>query len=167
MAEINLGTWSPLRLHVLIGVNRITGFGEDDMISLAYDGDKFTKQTGVVDEVARSHVNINGGVFTFSLLQTSQANDVFYDILRTDLANQASGESNSAIFTLRISDLNGTTRLVAEQSWIKNYAEQDFGKEAKVRQWSIDTANIVGHLGGNTGKALSTIAGSVFDNLNN
>ena len=143
-------TYSAAHMKISISGVNISGFGETDVVNITRDETKFVKSTGADGRTSRSFNESNAGVIEITLHQTSGANDQLMSWHNTDVAT-LNGE-----LSIVIEDLNGTSKFVAEDSWIQQPAEAGFGKEFTDRVWTIDCGELTMFVGGNESSALSS-----------
>lgn len=78
-------TFSFKDVNVIFGIAEIGGFGEgDDVITIQYDADQYTKTVGAKGDVTRTQTADSSCSMTLKLLQTSSSNSVLMNIFNTD-----------------------------------------------------------------------------------
>lgn len=142
---------------ISVGGRQVTGFSDTDLVTITRDEQKFTKIAGADGEIGRSHNCSDAGTITFSLMQTSEANDYFSQLL----LNDAASIDGSDMVSVYISDELGTSKYLAEESWFQNPAEAGFANEIGTREWILDCAKISHFNGGNRTNSTSLINGAI------
>lgn len=123
----------------------IQGFAEDSVVKVAYNEDAFTLKMGVDGDGTRSKTNNRSAQITFSLMQSSDVNDLLSAVHGLDL-NSPSGDG---IGPLLIKDNQGRTLMAAEKAWIMKTPDVEFAKEAGPREWVLETSSLETTIGGN------------------
>jgi hypothetical protein len=118
-------------------------------VKVARDEDSFTKQVGASGEVARARNKNRTGKVTFTVMQTSQANDIFSAAQQIDEGRIAAGVTGSGYGALEGRDPNGTTVVSAATAWVMKPADAEFAKELGQREWVLDCAELQMFIGGN------------------
>jgi hypothetical protein len=141
-------TYSPQNMVVTVNGQDITGFGDTDIVTIALDESKFVKYTSVDGGVSRSHNVANAGIFTFTLNQTSKANQIFSSLLQLDLANPDG--SNTFGVGIRDENTSGTgTYYLGTGSWVQGMPESGYQKEINTREWVVEASDIKWNISGN------------------
>ena len=142
---MSVSTYSPKRLVISVLGKNITGFSDDDMITVSLDEDKFVKFTSVDGESARSYNVSSAGKFVITLNQTSKANQTLSALLLADMADN----TGQLTFPVAIRDLNSDgTFYLAKDCWLVGMPESSFNKEIENRVWTLDAADIKFNLAG-------------------
>ena len=136
-------TYNPKDVVVIFGTERLTGFSEDDMITIKPVGDGITAYYGADGEVGRSIDANNCLEVTITLAQTSASNDV---LTRQYLLDK---ETGGGLAPLSIKDLSGATIAQSSQAWVSNLPEVKFGKAIDSNEWTILTGQASTYIGGN------------------
>jgi len=129
-------TYDPKKVAVIFGARQITGFSEDDMISIESSGEGMTKVVGADGEVARSIDPNETSKVTFHLMGSSQSNVFLSELYNLDRATGA------GILPLIIKDLSGSTMFFAQQAWVVNLPSFDMGRQLGTCDWEIDTGQV-------------------------
>jgi len=129
------GTHSLQRLILTVGGRRIRGGAENDLVSVVYDENTYTKTYGSTGRVTRSTTNAKGGVITISLMQTDIEDIAFLDAL-------ANAPAPLDIAPIVIQDLNTGETIVAEQCWLQKTPDHNWNRDAGPREYAFDAANI-------------------------
>lgn len=122
----------------------ITGYADGTFVSVERDSASFTKTVGADGEVARAASPDKSGTIKFTLLQTSQSNDLLSAELEAD---EASGNN---VKPVQIKDLFGRTLITGAEAWLERPAPVSFSKEVEAREWTIHVAALTMHEGGTT-----------------
>ncbi|MCR1838607.1 DUF3277 family protein [Pasteurella caecimuris] len=138
-----LSTYAPDKVTVLIGAHIASGFADGTFIDIEEVSDGVQSVAGADGEVARAMSADPRKKITFTVLQTSDTNDVLSGLYKADQI------SKNATFSIAVKDLRGNTTFAASTAWIVKSAKIEFGKEVGSREWTIETANGVMFVGGN------------------
>lgn len=136
-------TYAPDQVVATLGPALISGYAADAMISVEFNEDAFTLRVGIDGEGTRTKNANRSGRVTFTLEQSSAANDLLSGIAALD---QASG---AGVMPLLIKDLSGRTVVAAESAWIVKQPAVAFAKESGPREWIIESDNLQVFAGGN------------------
>lgn len=137
-------TYDPKKVIVVFGSQTISGFAEDEMITIAPSGDGYTKYVGADGEVARAIDPNDTFTVTLHLAYTSKSNSY---LSKMHSADRLTG---SFLVPLMIKDLSGDTLFVAEQAWVANWPESTRGRGIETQDWELETGRVIGPvLGGN------------------
>lgn len=136
-------TYDSKKIAIIVGGFPLSGFSESSLVKVTRSADSWKKTVSADGPVTRSKENDLSGEFTFSLLQTSQSNDILTGFALLD------EQSNSGIVSVLVKDLNGTTLYSAAEAWIKKPPEGGAEKDAKDRSWVLDCAQLSIFTGGN------------------
>lgn len=137
-------TYDSKQVILTIGAHAVTGYAEDDFISVEENSDGVTHTVGANGELARSISQDKTCKITITLQQTSPTNDVLSALADADRV------AGDGLFAIAMADLRGTSLLLDSNSWVIKKPETSFGKEIKEREWTIQTSNEVTYnVGGN------------------
>jgi hypothetical protein len=120
------------------------GYGEDEVMTVEWTEDWWTKYTGADGEVTRSLTNNFGATVTLNFAQSADANDRLDAILKADLL--LPNGAGAGIFAAR--DLQGRLVLSSPRAWIIGPPALTFGKTVQVFPWRIDLADASGSVFG-------------------
>lgn len=121
----------------------LEGFAEGSFISAERNEDGFTTEVGAAGDVTRTRSRNRTGLVTFTLQAAAPGNDMLSAIATLDeLTGAGAGP-------LLVKYLDGTTALAASTAWIKKYPTVEFGAESGSREWVIECAELLMHVGGN------------------
>ena len=134
--------YDPAEVTMIIGGHIISGYADGTFLSIARNNDAFTRVAGADGEGTRAKSNDRSGTFTFTLMQSSQSNDILSGFASADDIN------NGGTFPVLIKDGNGTSRYAGEICWVQKVADSAFGKEAESREWIVETNELVPFVGG-------------------
>lgn len=137
-------TYDPKKNIVILGVRQITGFAEDDMITIKPLGEGMQIFSGADGEVARSIDPNSTFEITVALSTASKSNDYFSALYNADRKN------GSGVLPLVIKDLSGSTLFFARQAWVQNFPESKRGRKIDTQEWVLNTGQVDGPIiGGN------------------
>lgn len=129
-------TYDPKKVTVSFGTHQITGFSEDDFLSLEPSGEGVQKVTGVDGEVGRSLDPNETFHITIHLASTSKSNKHLSEVYNLDK------KTGRGMYDFMIKDLSGSTLFHAEQAWIINFPSADMGKTISTYDWEFDTGKV-------------------------
>ena len=118
-----------------LGYHSVTGYGEDDFISIEPNGEGTQKTVGCSGEVGRSidpDTTYKGKIV---LLQTSASNRELQRLYDLD---QATGDGT---FPMLVSNRRGGVQFQTSMAWIKNRAPRTYGKGIKMVEWEFETGD--------------------------
>ena len=128
-------TYNPKEVVIACGSHIVTGIADDSFISIEANGDGITKKVGCDGEIARAVSPDNTYKVKISLLQTSDSNAFFSNMVDVDR------DTGNGIFPILIKDLKGGQVFSTESAWVTKKAPFAGGKEANNREWEIDTGD--------------------------
>ena len=141
-----VNTYSPKRLVCSIAGQKLSGFSDTDIVTVALDEDQFIKYIGADGEVSRSFNPAISGSFTFTLAQTSRANQILSAIFLADIADN----TGNLVVPVIVRDMNSSdTFYIGAQCWIRKMPDSAFNKEIDSREWIIDCDKILFNISGN------------------
>lgn len=136
MALGSVLTYDPRKVVVIFGNNQITGFSEDEMVTITPHGEGMQLYSGADGGVARSIDPDHTFEVTLHLATSSKSN--------TDLSNAYNNDraTGQYIQPLLIKDLSGQTMFSAGQAWVANFPESSRGRTIDTQDWVIQTGNV-------------------------
>lgn len=140
-----LKTYSAAEVSMVAGPIMITGMADGTMVKVSFNEDAFKLMIGADGDGVRSKSNNRSGKITFSLLQSSNANDALSALTNLDVASP----NGDGIVPLMIKDNSGRTLVSAEKAWIIKQADVEFAREAGNREWTFETDSLFVNNGGN------------------
>lgn len=140
-----LKTYDPDQILMNFAGIPIGGFADGTFVSIEPVSDAFTEVVGADGECARSKSNDRRVRVTFTLLQTSDSNDVLSAVHTTDLKSP----NGSGVAPLGVKDLSGRTVLVEPTAWIVKAPTVGFDKTAGNREWVLMCPDPELFVGGN------------------
>jgi hypothetical protein len=133
--------YDPGRVSVVWNGILITGFSSGTFVSAEREVETFTKDTGADGLVTRVRSRNKSGTVTLTLSPSSPANDLLSALHKQD------EDFGTGYGELLIKDLNGTTLLSAEKSWIQKWPNVEQADEVSPREWMIDCAELEMYVG--------------------
>lgn len=115
----------------------ISGYADDSVATIAYDGAAFTQKKGLDGTYSRSKVPGRSALLTIKLMNTSQSNFHLSTIHNQDLVSDG-GAGVGAVF---IKDGNGNSIFGSDEAYIEVAPDKDIGAEAGPREWKIRVNN--------------------------
>jgi hypothetical protein len=129
-------SYAPDKVVVLVAGVPLTGFGEDESITIEPRSELSTSKVGIDGDVTRSLNTDRRCRITIRLMQSSPSNDVLSTLVGVDLV------SGGRMFPVTVMDLLGRTLIVAAQSWIAERPTVTFAREASEWEWVFETGSL-------------------------
>lgn len=129
-------TYNPKKNIIIYGAKQLTGFAEDDMITIKPLGDGMQIFSGADGEVGRSIDPNSTYEVTVSLATSSKSNDYLSACFNKDR------KTGNNMLPLIIKDLSGSTLFFAKQAWIKNFTESKRGRKISNQDWTFNTGQV-------------------------
>ena len=137
-------TYDPKKVLVVFGSRTITGFAEDDMITIAPHGEGMQLFVGADGEVARSVDPDQTFEVTLHLASSSKSNDYLSQMYNADR------QTGMFMLPLLIKDLSGATLFSAALAWVSNFPEHSRGRTIGTQDWTLQTGQVIAPvIGGN------------------
>ena len=153
---MSLSTFAPNEVTIsLIGPDWqhvVTGFAEDQMISIERQSETFEMYIGADDSPTRIYKANTALMMTITLAQTSESNDVLSAVYGRDRATR------NGVFTILVTDNSGRSRYFAEEAYIGTVPNASYGNSMQTREWVIHAPNSEMTIGGNARLSPSTQA---------
>jgi len=139
-------TYDASQVAMLFGPIEITdGLADGTFVSVEQNEDSFALTVGADGEACRSKTNNKSGRVTFTVLQSSLANDLLSAAHNLDVASP----NGDGIAPLMVKDNSGRTIVAAEKAWIVRQPTTEFAREVSSREWIIETDALNSQVGGN------------------
>lgn len=129
-------TYNSKKNIIIYGAKQLTGFAEDDMITIKPLGDGMQIFSGADGEVGRSIDPNSTYEVTVSLATSSKSNDYLSNCFNKDR------KTGNNMLPLIIKDLSGSTLFFAKQAWIKNFPESKRGRKISNQDWTFNTGQV-------------------------
>lgn len=111
-----------------------SGYAEGVFVTVDYDAPSFIYKIGTDGTVTRSKTNNKVVKITIRTMNSNgDTNGFLSELLVTD-ENEPNG---AGVGTFALKDLQGTTILFCNQSWITGFPKQPFDQSANEREWEI------------------------------
>lgn len=123
----------------------ILGYAKGTFVNVAFNADAFNLTVGSSGEGCRAKTNDRSMIVTFTLLQSTQTNDLLSAIHNVDLLSP----NGDGVGPYLLKDLQGTTLYTAETMWIKKFADLSYSDEVDARVWTLETDAGLANIGGN------------------
>lgn len=133
----NLDDWI-----LVLGGQRITGFGDGDAIKITMLSDAWTDKAGADGEVMRSKTNDRRATLEVAVTQGSLA------MAQLNALFAADEMTGAGSFALLLVDKRGTSRFSAADCWIVKSPDRTIGKEAADVTWMLRAGHLVATHGG-------------------
>lgn len=129
-------TYNPKKNKIIYGGRQLTGFAEDDMITIKPLGDGMQIYSGADGEVGRSIDPNQTYEVTVSLATSSKSNDYLSSQFNKDRS------TGNNMLPLIIKDLSGSTMFFAKQAWVQNFPESKRGRKIDSQEWTFNTGQV-------------------------
>lgn len=129
-------TYDPKKNIIIYGGRQLTGFAEDDMITIKPLGDGMQVYSGADGEVGRSVDPNRTFEVKVSLATSSKSNDYLSECYNKDR------RTGSYMLPLTIKDLSGSTLFFAKQAWVQNFPESKRGRKIDNQDWTFNTGQV-------------------------
>lgn len=129
-------TYDPKKNIIIYGGRQLTGFAEDDMITIKPLGDGMQIHSGADGEVGRSVDPNRTFEVKVSLATSSKSNDYLSECYNKDR------RTGSYMLPLTIKDLSGSTLFFAKQAWVQNFPESKRGRKIDNQDWTFNTGQV-------------------------
>lgn len=129
-------TYDPKKNIIIYGGRQLTGFAEDDMITIKPLGDGMQIYSGADGEVGRSVDPNRTFEVKVSLATSSKSNDYLSGCYNKDR------RTGSYMLPLTIKDLSGSTLFFAKQAWVQNFPESKRGRKIGNQDWTFNTGQV-------------------------
>lgn len=149
-----------LATQVIVGRHIVTGFADGDSFSLTWDTPQFELRIGNRGLTSRFKRFVRSATMTYTLLETSDDNDVFSSFWAADYYTPG-----GLLVPFSLADSNGRTVLSAPQgAWFTQLPDVVIGDGTGQRVWTMQTALIEGVVGGKAQTPMTDI-NSLPENL--
>jgi hypothetical protein len=132
-------TWNVRELSISLDAVSLDdgGYAEDEVFSLDWGEDWYTKYVGADGEVTRTRTNNFSASVTLKYAQTAAANTRLSGLLTTDIATL----SGVAAGVFQAKDNAGKLLVTSPRAWIVAPPAVKLGKTVQVFEWKIDLAD--------------------------
>jgi hypothetical protein len=138
-------TYDPKKVLVVFGSRTITGFAEDDMITIAPHGEGMQLFVGADGEVARSVDPDQTFEVTLHLASSSKSNDYLSQMYNADR------QTGVFMLPLLVKDLSGATLFSVALAWVSNFPEATRSRTIGTQDWVLQTGQVLAPIiGGNS-----------------
>lgn len=143
-------TLDPSRYTVTVQGVQVQGVADDTFFKLTMEGQQVMDEIGGQGDVVRIISRDQRATLEITLLPTSATNDFFSSLINQDLnANGPSSTGGYAVGASSLADLNGTTVIDAEETWLLQFADTELGSKRYNRVWKLRFAKARVNVGGN------------------
>ncbi len=136
-------TYDPNQVVATVGGRPLAGFAPGTFIEAERAEDAYTMTVGIDGEGTRSRSSNKSGTVKFTLLSSSDSNDILSGFAAADELH------NNGLVPILIKDLSGRALIAAEQAYVKKLPVLGFNKEVREIEWTFETDNLLLFLGGN------------------
>ena len=155
-------TYNPKRVILNVATQRISGFGDQDMVNVQLDEDLFSKFIGVDGTISRTQNPSTTGFFEITLAKTSPSNTVLSGLAQAD---RASGDGSGAFPVALRDELSEGTTFVGVNCWVTAMPDSAFAKEINSNVWKIDAEEIIWMITGTGDSLVSKLLNEFSDVL--
>lgn len=127
---------------VVLAGQFLTGFGPDDFIEIAFNGEGYSQTIGSDGEVAINEDADESATVTINLLQTSQSNEFLSSLYKS------AKEGGQLTHDFLMRDTNGKTLYSSADAVVKRVPDSTRAKAAGVNAWQILCGHLKGFEGG-------------------
>ena len=158
---MNLWTYSPEEVIILVMGVPLEGVQEDSFVSLRREAPVFSSTTTTDGRVIRTYNSHDIWEIRFNLLQASPSNGFLNKLMLIDRATRRGK------FPIIIKDGMGGTLAFSTTSWIEQLPDIVYGARDEAREWVLKSANMVVNIDGNESQtsfaedAINTIINAV------
>ena len=139
-------TYDASQVAMVFGPIEISdGLADGTFVSIEQNEDSFLLLVGADGEACRAKSNNKSGRVTFTLLQSSLANDLLSATHNLDVASP----NGDGIAPLLVKDNSGRTIVAAEKAWVVRQPTVEFAREVSTREWIIESDALQSVFGGN------------------
>ncbi len=139
-------TYDASQVAMVFGPIEISdGLADGTFVSIEQNEDSFLLMVGADGEACRAKSNNKSGRVTFTLLQSSLANDLLSATHNLDVASP----NGDGIAPLLVKDNSGRTIVAAEKAWVVRQPTVEFAREVSTREWIIESDALQSVFGGN------------------
>ena len=127
---MSFNNYSFSNVNAIFGIFELEGFADgDDVVSIDFDADQFTKLVGAKGDVIRAQSNDNSCTVTIKLLQSSSSNKDLTTIYNADRI------AGTGVSPLVINDKESGETYVINNAWISKYPTVNRGQGANTMDW--------------------------------
>lgn len=138
-------TYKPTDFSLICGTAIISGFQQETMIEISFEGDFYNHSKDTSGQVTRFKLVQPDALITVYLTQASLSNDTFSTFMVADI------QKDAGKFPVHIVDGSGTTTFTALNCWVQKPVDNiSFGNNDKGRLWTIRATEITHFVGGIT-----------------
>lgn len=140
----------PSRYALTVQGVQVQGPANDTFYKLTMEGPQIADDVGGQGDVVRIISRDQRATLEITLLPTSPTNDFFSALINQDLnANGPASTGGYAVGASSLSDLNGTTVIDGEETWLMQFADIEMGSKLYNRVWKLRFAKARVNVGGN------------------
>jgi hypothetical protein len=117
-----------------LGQELQSGLADGTFVTVERNEDTYSLTVGADGEATRSRSNNRSAKITFTVIASSRANDILSSAMQAD---EVKGVGIGPFF---LKELNGSTIVVAPETWVVKPPTLEFGKEVSNREWTLETS---------------------------
>jgi hypothetical protein len=140
--SVEFKNYDPKKVIVTFRGVLLRGFMDGTFVSAERTEDAYEMAVGAAGDVTRVRNRNRTGAITVTLMAESPSNDELSAVVTAD---ELTGLGYGPFL---VKDLNGTTLLVAAQSWVRKLPVVEYADTGSGREWVFDCAELVEHVGG-------------------
>ncbi len=134
--------YDPAQIIATLAGIEIKGYAPGSKLTVTFP-ELYNKVVGLDGEVARGKTNNKTCQVKFSLLQTSESNDVLMGLFEADDA-----APGGALVPFFLKNIVGTTLITAASAWIQMLPEYSLAAEVGTNEWTVDCGETIAFIGG-------------------
>lgn len=167
MADLNLGTYSPEDIQVVISVadvvHTISGYADGTFLNVSREVPSSELYQGSDNSGGRTLRSNKAGTITLTLHQLSASHDVLSQLHKND----HEARDNTWLFSVLIKDNTGRSLYYGRQSFISQFPDSTFSNQVETRDWAFQCIDLEQTIGGNgkldpaTEQAIVALGGQV------
>lgn len=143
-------TLDPTRYTLTVQGVKIVMPHVDTFYKFSYETDQVSDEVGGQGDVVRIITRDMRATLEITLMQTSPSNDYLSSLVTQDInANGPAATGGYAVGASSLVDLNGTTAIDGEETWVMKFADTELGSKPYTRVWKIRFAKALANIGGN------------------
>lgn len=140
----------PARYTLVVQGVKIVMPAVDTFYKFSFETDQVMDEVGGQGDVVRVISRDQRATLEVTLMQSSPSNDYLSTLISQDMnVNGPAATGGYAVGASSLADLNGTTAIDGEETWVMKYADAELGSKPNTRVWKIRFAKALVNIGGN------------------
>ncbi len=138
-----LKTFDPKGIAITFGAGILSGFADGTFVTVEKAEDAFSETVGPDGDVTRVASNNPLTIVTVTLQQSSDSNSFLSGVHQLDI------RTGGGVVPFALKEIDGDTLVIGGRSYIRKFANIEYGKEVTNREWTIVVAEGDMFVGGN------------------